>query len=245
MNRRVYRARALVLRARNLGEADRIYTLFSDVRGKLDAVGKGVRRTTSRIGGRLELGSEVQLELHRGRSLDVIASADALANHWEGLVAPEAFATAHVVVESLDAFCEPDLALPDVYALARGAFAALASRDEPRAILPRFSLRLLALLGVGPELEACVHCAGPLASAWGDPEAGGLLCERCRPHGLEAAALDPADVENLRALAAPRTSGGMAALAARPAAARFAETFVAYQLGKRSKAARVLEELAR
>jgi len=62
-----------VLRGRPLGEADRILTLFTDERGKLDAVAKGVRRARSHLAGRLEFGTECAFGMHRGRSLDVIA----------------------------------------------------------------------------------------------------------------------------------------------------------------------------
>ena len=72
---RTYTTDAIVLRARNLGEADKIFTLFTRSSGKVDAVGKGVRRPKSTLGGRLELLTESTLTLHRGRSLDIITSA--------------------------------------------------------------------------------------------------------------------------------------------------------------------------
>ncbi len=243
---RTYKARAIVLRARNLGEADKIFTLLTDVSGKLDAVGKGVRRVKSQLAGRLEFGSEVTLGLHRGRNLDVITSAELVTSRWTGLVQPAAFATASVLVELVDAFCEPDLALPDVYLLLDRALDALAAGNDTVALLPRFALRLLAVLGLGPECETCVRCGATLIErrTWADLEGGGLTCEGCRPHGTEGLALDQRETENFRALCAPRGGGVRAELRAMPATARLADAFVTYHLGKRLKSSRLLDEIA-
>ncbi len=243
---RSYKTRAIVLRARNLGEADKIFTLFSDARGKLDAVAKGVRRAKSHVAGRLEFASEAFLTMHRGRNLDIIVSADIVRSRFASVVDPGAFATAHLLVELVDAFCEPDLPMPEVYALLGGALGALASSTEPATIVPRFELRLLDLLGFAPPADACVRCGAPLegGSAWADLEAGGLVCERCRPPANDLCGLDSADVENFRALGARRGGSAKAALAATPAVARAVDAFVSYHLGKRPKSRRLLDELS-
>ncbi|MGP6191875.1 MAG: DNA repair protein RecO [Vulcanimicrobiaceae bacterium] len=246
MPARSYKTRAIVLRARNLGEADKIYTLFTQERGKLDAVAKGVRRANSRLAGRLEFMCESLLGMHRGRNLDVVTSADVVAACWTGIVDPASFATAHVIAELVDAFSEPDLALPDVYALLRGAIAGIAAAEDPARLIPRFELLLLGALGYAPEAETCVSCGQPLIgrAAWADLEAGGLACERCRPHGADGHALDPADGANFRALGAARGGRLRPAAHATSAVARAVDAFVTYHLGKRTKAGKVLDELA-
>ncbi len=243
---RAYKAHGIVLRARNLGEADRIFTLFTDERGKVDAVGKGVRRPKSQLAGRLEFASEMALGMHRGRALDVITSADRLAAPWARIVDPAAFATAHLVAELVDAFCEPDLALPDVYALLRGALRALTAAREPARLVPRFELRLLGTLGIGPQCDVCISCGDPLsgAPAWADVEAGGLACERCRPHASDALALEPHDVANFRGLAADRGAVVTPAMHATPAAARAVDAFLTWHLGRRPKASLLLADFA-
>jgi DNA repair protein RecO (recombination protein O) len=243
---RTYKARAIVLRARNLGEADKIFTLLTDVRGKVDAVGKGVRRQKSHLGGRLEFGFEVDLGMHRGRNLDVITSADVVTARWTALVQPAAFATASVLIELIDAFCEPDLAVPELYALLDRALDALATVPDPSALVPRFQLRLLGALGIGPQCEACVRCGGDFADgpAWADLDAGGLACAVCRPHGAETLVLDAVDVNNFRALSAAPSGRARATMHATSQARRIADAFVNYHLGKRPKAARLLDELA-
>lgn len=242
---RSYKARGFILRARPLGEADRIYTLFTAERGKLDAVAKGVRRAKSHLAGRLEFLAEASLTLHRGRNLDVIASAEIASTHWRAIVEPAAFATAHVAVEIVDAFCETDLALPEVYELLRGLVRALGATADPSALLPRFELRLLDALGIGPAADACVRCGRALEglAAWADLEAGGLACEACRPHHSDVYALAPADVENFRAVGAPRGGALRPLVRASPPVARAAEAFVAYHLGKHPKAGKMLAEL--
>ncbi len=243
---RAYKTHAIVLRARNLGEADKIFTLFTDERGKVDAVGKGVRRAKSQLAGKLEFMSEATLTLHRGRHLDVITSAEIERAHWLEIVDPARFATAHLVAELVDAFCEIDLALPEVYAMLRGALRAIAGSDDPAGFMPRFELRLLGALGYGPASDACVRCDAPLGGveAWADIEAGGLACGGCRPHRADVYALAPADVQNFRGLAAGAGEAVPAVTRATPAAARAVDAFLTWHLGKRPKSSKLLDDLA-
>jgi DNA repair protein RecO (recombination protein O) len=227
-----------VLRARPLGEADRILRLFTTERGKLDAVAKGVRRAKSHFAGRLEFGNECDLQMHHGRSLDVIVSADIVHAPWERLVDPDRFAVAHLVVELIDAFCEPDLAMPDVYDLLSGMIGAIAASEKPRELVPRFSLRLLSALGLEPPVDACVRCSRPLEGgvAWADPQAGGFIGACCREAWRDLVELDAADLQNLRDVCAPRGSG-RAALYARPRVAAAVDEIVVHHLGRKPKAA--------
>ena len=227
-----------MLRARPLGEADRIIRLFTTERGKLDAVAKGVRRAKSHFAGRLEFGNECELQMHRGRSLDVIVNADIVRAPWERLVEPERFATAHLAVELIDAFCEPDLAVPDVYALLSGVLSAIAASDAPRTLIPRFSLRLLASLGIEPPVDACIRCGKPFEGdcAWVDPQAGGFICARCRETWRDLIELDAGDLRNLAELGAPRGTS-RAALLARPRVTAAIEEIVTHHLGRKPKAA--------
>jgi DNA repair protein RecO (recombination protein O) len=234
---RAYKTRGIVLRGRQLSEADRIMTLFTRERGKLDAVAKGIRRMRSHLAGRLELANECDFLMHRGRSLDVIVSAETLAAPWPRLVEPERYAVVSLVAETLDAFCEPDLALPDVYDLLAGAIGAIAVSSDPRSLLPRFSLRLLEMLGLAPPLDRCVRCGSALASdtLWLDAEAGGIIDVACRERWRDLPELTPLDLENLRALAVPKGSGP-AAVHSTPAAAAAVAELVAHHLGRRPKA---------
>jgi DNA repair protein RecO (recombination protein O) len=242
---RAYKTRGIVIRGRQLGEADRIFTLFTLERGKLDAVAKGVRRPRSHLAGRLEFGNECAFGMHRGRSLDVIVSADIVSAYWTKLVEPERFAVASVAAELVDAFCEPDLALPEVYALFSGMLGAVATSQEPRALLPRFSLRLLELLGLAPPANDCVRCASPLrdSPAWLDAEAGGFIDAACRERWRDLPELDAADRGNFAALGAPK-SASSAGVRARPSVARAIDDLLAHHLGRRLKSGAHLAEFA-
>lgn len=211
-------------------------TLFTTESGKLDAVAKGIRRAKSHLAGRLEFANECELQMHRGRSLDVIVHADILNSPWQSLVEPDRFAVAQLVAELIDAFCEPDLALPDVYALVAGMLQAIASSDAPRALVPRFLLRLLSTLGIEPPVETCIRCGRPFEGerAWVDGEAGGFICARCRERWRDLLELDAADLQNLAQLAMPRGVPG-AALWARPHVAQAMDAVIVHHLGRRPK----------
>jgi DNA repair protein RecO (recombination protein O) len=235
---------AIVLRARPLGEADRVYTLLTRLRGKVDAVAKGVRRPRSSMAGRLEPLAEVRVALHKGRSLDVITEARTVRSYWTALARPDALATASLFAETVDLFCEHDLALPEIYALLAGAIGAVAASEAPAALVPRFQLRLLHELGLAPADDACVRCGGGFTDhgAWLDLDAGGLGCERCYGARGDEHALDAEDVANFRALGARR--GGGAALRATMQVARAVDDIVTWHLGKRPKARALVYELS-
>ncbi|MGA8533791.1 MAG: DNA repair protein RecO [Candidatus Tumulicola sp.] len=233
----------MVLRGRQLGEADRIFTLFTTESGKLDAVAKGVRRAKSHLAGRLEFGNECEFGMHRGRSLDVIVSADIVHAPWTKLVEPERFAIASLVAELIDGFCEPDLAMPETYALLTAMLAAVERSSRPRELVPRFSLRLLEVLGLAPPADRCVRCERELApeTAWLDAQAGGLIDERCRERWRDLPAFDEHDRENFRALCAP--IGAAPAMRATPRVARAVEELLSHHLGRRPKAREHFSEL--
>ncbi|HEY5258678.1 MAG TPA: DNA repair protein RecO [Candidatus Baltobacteraceae bacterium] len=241
---RAYKTRGVVLRARDLGEADRIVTLFTTEYGKLDAVAKGVRRAKSHLGGRMEFANEIAMTMHRGRNLDVIVSAELVTAHWQGIVVPAAFAGANVVAEIVATLCEPELPLPDVYALLTGAIAAIAGSSDPIALLPRFEMRLLDALGVAPPTNACVRCGQRLDDyAWVDVENGGFAGAECRERWREVVELDALDLANVRGLAAAR--GGGAALLARPRVATAIDLVVSHHLGRRPKSGGYAAEFAK
>lgn len=234
----------MVLRGRPLGEADRIVTLFTHERGKLDAVAKGVRRSMSHFAGRLEFANECSLAMHRGRSLDVIVSAEIVRAPWRRLVEPTRFAAAGLVAELVDAFCEPDLAMPEAYELLTGALRALETAADPQSLLPRFQLRLLDVLGLAPPPDRCVRCTAVLhGTTWLDAPAGGLIDDACRERWRDLPEFDAADRENFRALATGR-GGAAPASRARPRVARAVDELIAHHLGRRPRAGAHLSDLA-
>lgn len=173
----------------------------------------------------------------------MITSVQTLRSHWSGLVEPATFAAASLLAEIVDAFCELDLALPDVYALLAAASAALAASPDPASLVPRFELRLLAALGLAPPGDACVRCGAAFAErgAWLDLESGGLTCERCGGARGEANHLLAADVANFLAVGAVRGGVIRAAATATPRTARAIDALVSWHLGKRPKSRGLLD----
>lgn len=182
----VLRDEAVVLRATPLGEADRIVTLLTRRHGRLRAVAKGVRRTRSRFGARLEPGAVVDLQVWEGRSLDVVREAIGLASYGEQLVSDyPAHTVVQAVLEGAERLSSEEREpVPRLYALTTGALAALAQHSHaPTLVLDAFLLRALAASGWAPAFDACARCgeAGPHRAF--AVATGGVVCASCRPSG--------------------------------------------------------------
>jgi DNA repair protein RecO (recombination protein O) len=172
----LYRDRGVVLRTYKLGEADRIVVVLTRGHGKVRAVAKGVRKTKSRFGGRLEPARHADLLVYEGRGdLDIVSQADTLDAFGPLRDDLDRLGRAVAVLEAADQLAlerEPNAALYDMVV---GALRTLAERDAP-LVVPGFLLKALALEGFRPQVDACVACGdgGPLVS-WAVEE-GGLRC---------------------------------------------------------------------
>ena len=224
----LYRDEAVVLRVQKLGEADRIVTLLTRRNGRVRAVGKGVRRTTSRFGARLEPFSQIDVQLYTGRSLDIITQAESMAAFGADLVGDYGRYTAGTaILETAERLTgeerEPMLRL---YLLVVAALRALAQGEhDPPLTLDSFLVRALTIAGWEPALDGCARCGrtGP-HRAFSVP-AGGTVCPTCRPPG----AVTPG-VETMRLLVALRAGDWPVADASAPAARREASGLVAAHL---------------
>jgi DNA repair protein RecO (recombination protein O) len=189
----LYRDEAVVLRVQKLGEADRIVTLLTRRHGRVRAVGKGVRRTTSRFGARLEPFSHVDVQLYTGRSLDIVTQAESIAAYGAGLVGDYARYTAGTaVLEAAERLAaeerEPSLRL---YLLVVGALRALAAGEhDPPLVLDAFLVRAMAIAGWEPALSGCAQCGLPGPHRAFSVPAGGAVCSGCRPPGAATPASD-------------------------------------------------------
>jgi DNA repair protein RecO (recombination protein O) len=184
---RVYSTEAIVLRRTDFGEADRILTLFSPAYGKLRAIAKGSRRTTSRLAGHLEPFTRTQLLLAAGRELDIVTQAEG-RERLDHLRDDVWHATgAWYVAELVDRFLEDADPHPRLYArfvhtlrlLDDGASAPATSRGW--LALRHFELHLLDELGYRPALHTCAGCETPLRPEENgfSAELGGALCPAC------------------------------------------------------------------
>jgi len=179
-----YRDEAVILRTHKLGEADRIVTMLSRRHGKIRAVAKGVRRTSSKFGSRLEPFMVADVQLYQGRTLDIVQQAESLGSYGSDIAAHyDRFTSANAMVETADRLSDSE-ATPDQYLLLVGGLRAL-SRGEhsPRSILDSYLLRVMALSGWAPSLGDCARCASPGPHAHFVGQLGGAVCPNCAPAG--------------------------------------------------------------
>jgi len=191
---RLYRTEAIVLRRHDVGEADRLLTLYTFDRGKIAAIAKGVRRIASRKSGHLELFTHTALLLAQGRNLDVVTQAETIQPFRR--VREDLIRTtyAYHVAELSDRLTPEGVANPAAFELLRDMLAALEDAEDPSLAARFFEVRLLGLLGYRPQLHRCVACGAavePAGNAF-SPDAGGVLCPSCTPRHPDALALaDP------------------------------------------------------
>jgi DNA repair protein RecO (recombination protein O) len=173
----------IVLRSYAFGEADRVVILLSPHHGKLRTVAKGIRKTTSRIGGRLEPFTHVDLVLYEGRNLDTVTQVEVVEAFPRLREDLDRVAAASTMAEAVDAVAqekEPSVALFEL--LAAGLRALEPGPAHPDLVVA-FLLHLAGVVGVAPAFEACAACGRSDSLERFSFSAGGVVCAACRPEG--------------------------------------------------------------
>lgn len=202
---RIRSTHALVLRRRDVNDADRVLTLFTPGEGKVELLAKGVRKTTSRKAGHLEPFAHVQLVVAQARTWGIITEATTVESFRHLRADLDAIGRAHYVCELVDCFAEPgddnrplwDLALLALRELDAAARAGVAGRASN--LLAWFDLNLLTLTGFQPEFFRCLGCGseiGPVLNFLSLGE-GGVFCPRCGPQRVD---VEPIGVDTLKVL---------------------------------------------
>jgi DNA repair protein RecO (recombination protein O) len=186
----IYREVGIVLRTMRLGEADRIVTLVTQDRGKVRAVAKGVRKTKSRFGGRLEPLMHVALQCYEGRNLDTITQAETI-DHFRAIREDlDRLSRATQLLEVIDAIVQEGEEDPRLYQMLLGALRTLESSGSP-LVVPAFFWKLLAHVGFRPILDECASCGATDDLVAFDLNEGGTLCrDHARGTRLTPEALD-------------------------------------------------------
>jgi DNA repair protein RecO (recombination protein O) len=190
---------AIILRSIRYGEADRILHLYSSDRGRLGAIAKGARKTTSRFGGRLEPFVRVRIDLHQGRSeLLTVTGVAVVATNAHLRREARALDFAARACDAVGRVFETEQAHPAVFNLLCNALALL--HEQPcGATLERalsFRLKLLLAAGLAPRLGACANCSAREGLVQFSGAAGGVLCSRCAARGgVEGFALSRSALE--------------------------------------------------
>jgi DNA repair protein RecO (recombination protein O) len=206
---RAYRTEAVVLRSIRLGEADRVLHLYTEAHGRIGAVAKGVRKTMSRFGARLEPLSHVELVLHRGRGeLETVTAAQLVRSHREAREDYYRFSVGMIGAEAmLRLFSEEEANERAFVAVIR--FLDLLDGTPHAAERPTldplglaFQLKLLWLAGYLPHVSACAECGAEREPLVGySRRAGGAVCGGCAPT-TDALALSADGVAGIEALLA-------------------------------------------
>ena len=195
-----YSAEAIVLKHSDLGEADRIVTLFTPYKGKVRAVAKGARRPISKKAGHLELLCYSRLHLAQGRNLDIITQAQSIESFVNLRNQLWHMTCGFYLAELVDRFIEDDAPHLDVYNLLLEALRTLNSHaqgaqssksqeigdravnnDRTQLLLHYFEIYLLSFIGYEPVLRSCAHCKAELLPRENgfNPSLGGALCPNC------------------------------------------------------------------
>jgi DNA repair protein RecO (recombination protein O) len=180
-NEKLYRTEAVVIRRQNFSEADRILTIYTPTRGKMRAIAKGVRRTTSRMGGHLGLFTQSRLLIAAGRNLDIITQTDTINPFPRLLSDINRINHATYAVDLLNHLTEEEDPNYEEYRLLVDTLASLNEGHDPDTTIRAYELHLLEFAGYRPQLTDCVRCNTPLQPVrnYFSPEMGGALCTAC------------------------------------------------------------------
>lgn len=180
----LYRDEAVVLRTHKLGEADRILTLLTKEHGQVRAVAKGVRKTSSKFGARLEPFMVADIQCYEGRTLDTVNQAEMLGSYGAEISADfEVFQAANVMVETAERLTSEGNARSQ-YVLLVGALRSLAARDNPfELVRDAYLLRAIGLAGWAPGFAECVRCSAEGPHTALAIQLGGVVCDGCAVAG--------------------------------------------------------------
>jgi DNA repair protein RecO (recombination protein O) len=201
---RLYRTEAVVIHRQDMGEADRLLTLYTPTMGKLRVIAKGARRPTSRKAGHLELFIHSTLLIAKGKSLDIVTQAETLHAFRPVRDDLERITYAHYVVELLDRFASEGEENHLAFELLINTLQRLCETGDPQRAILFYEVHLLALEGYQPQLFRCVGCGDVLKPVvnYFDPAQGGMLCPRCGERALSGNArqVRPLSVNALKIL---------------------------------------------
>ena len=178
---RVYKTEAIVLKRINLGEADKILTLYTPNLGKIRAVAKGVRRPKSKLGGHVETLTQSSMMLAKGRNLDIVTQSQNIESFLPLRNDLWLTSCALYIAELVDQFTEERIENYPAYKLLLNTLGWLADTNNAQLLLRYFELHLLSHLGYRPQLQLCLNCKSPIkpTANFFSPSGGGILCPNC------------------------------------------------------------------
>ncbi len=196
----LYKEQGIVLRSVKLGEADKIVTILTQGAGKVRGVAKGIRRTNSKFGARLEPLTHVSLLMYQGRNLDTVTQAEIISPFRAIRGDFRSFAAGETMLEAVDKVSEEHERNVRLFLLLLSGLRALeGGPTDSAAVAESFLLKLLSLSGFHPSLSACAVCGRPGPHEWFSSGQGGVVCDGCAEH--DAGRVGPEAVRWLDGLA--------------------------------------------
>jgi len=197
---KLYKIEAVVLRARDCGNADKLLILYSREQGKLKVMAHGVAKPASRKRGSVQLFSHSRFLVNRGREIDTIRQGEVIEMFSYLRKDLEKIGYASYLAELVDALTPEGEPNPALFELLLNSLRLLVSEDT-ELLARAFEIKTVALLGYRPLLEQCAHCQGPAEGMlFFSPAMGGLLCSSCRSVDPDALPCNKGAVEVLKLL---------------------------------------------
>ncbi len=249
MSGKSYRTEAIVLKSLKFGEADNILNLLSPEGGRIGAIAKGVRKTKSRIGGRLQPFSHVELMLHRGRTLDTVTQVESIEPYEAIRSDYDRLTHGAAMLDLLDRVAMEGYADERMFGLALASLDALAASGGGfDRLLSAFELKLMAIIGYRPYLEGCVICDTEAGSGLGfSGRAGGIVCQACAGTEAQTVPVRQSTITYMRELLGARMSE-LGKIEAEPGEQdeleRLLKPFVAYHVQSRLRGREFLDRSA-
>jgi DNA repair protein RecO (recombination protein O) len=206
---RSYKTPAIVLQHRDFGEADRIYVLYTRLQGRMSAVARGVRKSGSKLGTLLDYFTEIDLELTRGRDLDIITGVSLVHQHPALRTDMEAYGHAAHMIELVRDLTQEQQENTRVYQLLASSLSLLDDGVDAWHVTRHFELGFLIATGYQPAILDCAQCRQTLeavSNAW-STELGGLLCPACQASDRSARSMSVNAQKYLRLLTREGLSG--------------------------------------
>lgn len=172
-----FRTKGIILKRRNFGEADKILTLLTPGRGKIEVIARGVRKIKARLGGHLEIFYEVDFDLEEGKTWYVVTGAETVQRFIRANL--DQINLASYGTKLLMKLAQNEEENPKLYNLFRNFLAEVT--DARELLIQQFTWQLLLAGGFRPKMTSCTLCGGQVTqdNIGISPQAGGIICTNC------------------------------------------------------------------
>lgn len=203
-----YRTKGIIIKKIDYGEADRILTIFTSGLGKISAIAKGVRKTTSKMGGYLELFNVVDLMLAEGKNLEIVTSVKTINNFTNLCGSLNKTCKAYYIIELLDKLTPDEYKDTRVFNLCVKTLMVLNEKNinnslQENLVIQSSKLKLLVLLGFSPRLDKCLNCGSKAkqnSAYYFSNVFNGVICVKCISFDRSAVKLNANQFKILRIL---------------------------------------------